>query len=305
MPYKVVHNHILGTKADAIVCPANRQPVCTPGIEMDVYREAGADDMLEARKKIGEIDPGHAVITEGFNLKAKHIIHTVTPKWIDGDHGEYEILHECYKNSLSYTKNLNCSKVAIPLLMSDVYTFPKKKALDIAMDEIVRYLRKNDIMIYLVVYHIEDFEPSENLIAEIDELLGIKENSNINKTKESLDEVLSVHKESFGDRLFRLIDEKGYSDTEVYKRANVDRRVVSRLRQEPDKNITKNTALALAVGLRLSVEETKEFIELAGWGLSPSRKYDRIIRYFIENGNYDMTEINEALFKYTKKTLGV
>ncbi len=305
MPYKVVHNHILGTKADTIVCPAYRLPVCTPGIEMDVYREAGTDVMLEARKEIGVIDPGHAVVTEGFNLKANHIIHTVTPKWIDGDHGEYEILHECYKNSLNCTKNLNCSRVAIPLLMSDVYTFPKKKALDIAMDEIVRYLRKNDIMIYLVVYHIEDFEPSENLIAEIDELLGIKENSNTNKTKESLEEVLAVHKESFGDRLFRLIDEKGYNDSEVYKRANVDRRVVSRLRQEPDKNITKNTALALAVGLRLSVEETKEFIELAGWGLSPSKKYDRIIRYFIENGNYDMTEINEALFKYTKKTLGV
>ena len=305
MPYKVVHNHILGTKADAIVCPANRLPICTPGIEMDVYREAGADAMLEARKEIGVIDPGQAVITEGFQLRAKHIIHTVTPKWIDGDHGEYETLHECYKNSLNSIKKLNCHGVAIPLLMSDVYTFPKKKALDIAMDEIVRYLRTNDIMVYLVVYHVEDFEPSENLIAEIDELLGIKETTNSNKTKESLENILSVQKECFGDRLFRLIDEKGYSDIEVYKRANVDRRVFSRLRQEPDKNVTKNTALALAVGLRLSVEETKEFIELAGWGLSPSKKYDRIIRYFIENGNYDMTEINEALFKYTKKTLGV
>lgn len=305
MPYKVVHNHILGTKADTIVCPVNRLPVCTPGIEMDVYREAGADEMLQARKEVGVIDPGHAVITDGFHSKAKHIIHTVTPKWIDGDHGEYETLHECYKNSFKCTKDLNCSGVAVPLLMSDVHTFPKKKALDIAMDEIGRYLRKNDIMVYLIVYHVEDFEPSENLIAEIDELLGIKENSNAKKSRESLDEVLSVHKESFGDRLFRLIDERGYSDTEVYKRANVDRRVVSRLRQEPDKNVNKNTALALAVGLRLTAEETKEFIELAGWGLSPSKKYDRIIRYFIENGNYNMTEINEALFKYTKKTLGV
>ena len=109
--------------------------------------------------------------------------------------------------------------------------------------------------------------------------------------------------ESFGDRFFRLVDEKKTTDATIYKKANVDRRLISKLRMNPDKRVTKETALALAIALELPIAEAEDFIRLAGYAFSPRYKFDRMVRFYIENGNYNIDEINEALYRLTKRTL--
>lgn len=304
MPYKILHKDISKIKADIIVNLANAKPVCTPGMEMDIYRSAGADQMLKARKGLGIMQCGQVAYTDAFGLNAKQVIHVVAPVWKGGRDNEYDTLRKCYRSVFCLADELKGRSIAIPLLMSGVFRFPPQKALNIALDEIHRFLQKHDMTIYLIVISMDEVELPETLVARIDEFLGITSVGKKQVDSKDIKSVAEENAESFGSCLFRMIDERHCSDAEIYKRANIDRRLISRLRQNPEKHISKNTAFALAIGLKLTYEETKEFIALAGWAFSPSYKFDRIVRFFIENGQYDIMAINEALFIYTGKTLG-
>lgn len=300
MSYKLVHKDILSIKADAIINAANTKPICTPGTEMDLYQLAGAEQMLEARRSIGEIPYGEAKCTQAFCLKAKYVIHTALPSMAMTESEQISLIKKCYMSSLALASELGCKKVAMPIFMLDNYRFTKRKAIDIVMDAIKEFAPKNDMTIYLAISELEEFVLSDELVTRIDELLGYNKDLD---TGEAIDDVVGSDTESFAERFFRLVDEKGLTDAQVYNRANVNRKIISKLRINPDKNVDKKTALALAVGLELNIEETEDFIKLAGYALSPRIKFDRIVRYFIENGNYDINEINEVLFKYTEKVL--
>ena len=171
MAFQIIRNDITKVKADAIVNMANPKPVIGRGTDSAVYKAAGEKLLLAQRKKIGDIAPGQSVRTDAFRLQARYIIHTVGPIWIDGNHGEREIIHGCYANSLTLAAELCCESIAFPLIATGVYGFPKDEALQIALAEINRFLLTHDMKVILVVFDKKAFELSGKLVGDIEEYI--------------------------------------------------------------------------------------------------------------------------------------
>lgn len=121
---------------------------------------------------------------------------------------------------------------------------------------------------------------------------------------DELEDLLNDTDAGFSETLLKLIDKTGKKDSDIYKKANIDRKLFSKIRNNPDYKPSKATAIAFAIALELNLEETKDFIARAGFALSHSSKFDIIIEYFISNNNYDMFEINETLFAFDQNLLG-
>ena len=171
MPFQIIRNDITKVKADIIVNTANPQPMIGSGTDSAIYNAAGVDELLAERKKIGNIEPGEAVVTPAFGLSAKYIIHTVGPAWEDGNHGEKDILRSCYENSLKLAAELNAQSIAFPLIATGVYGFPKDAALDIALSAIGKFLLTHEMTVILVVFGRASFVLSEKLVGSIDAYL--------------------------------------------------------------------------------------------------------------------------------------
>ena len=448
MAFKIIRNDITQVCADAIVNTANPQPTYADGTDAAIYKAAGEENLLKERKKIGVIEVGQAVETPAFQLNARYIIHTVGPEWMDGEHGEYDAVRNCYMNSLRLAKRLGCESIAFPLIATGVYGFPKAEALRIAISVFGEFLVDEEMQITLVVFDPESFVMSGKLFSEIDSYIDenyvsiqadaeymdhtvysvgypcedqdyydedqggyededldesvdetqdeadesalrksekkdrrllfdkrrsaskgqhelrkrdvsskqdvtkkrslFRKRSTSKKQSESeiyseasidsmeidgshfedsspmppkpplptmmqasmgmpassLDDIMAHVADTWQESLFRLIDEKGFTDVEVYKRANVDRKLFSKIRSNTSYQPKKITAVAFALALQLNIDQTKDMLARAGYALSPSSKFDLIVRYFIENEVYDTYTINLALFEHDQPLLG-
>lgn len=120
----------------------------------------------------------------------------------------------------------------------------------------------------------------------------------------TLHEYLKQRDQSFQEMLFELIDRSGMTDVECYKKANVDKRIFSKIKSNKDYRPSKQTAIAFAISLHLDLDETQALLATVGFTLSRSTVFDKIIRYFIQTENYDVFEINEALFEFDQNLLG-
>ncbi|MBQ9188366.1 MAG: macro domain-containing protein [Clostridia bacterium] len=122
--------------------------------------------------------------------------------------------------------------------------------------------------------------------------------------KQSLDQLLSELDEGFSQTLLKLIDERGMTDVQCYKRANIDKKLFSKIRSNPHYQPSKPTVIAFAVALKLSLADTKMLLERAGLALSHSSRFDVIVEYFLDTQQYDLMEINEVLYQYDLPCLG-
>lgn len=325
MPFKVIRNDITKVKAEIIVNSANPLPRIGSGTDSAIYESAGAEQLFQERLKIGNIDPGNAEYTSAYALQAKYIIHTVGPIWIDGKHNELETLHSCYRNSLAIADKLSAKSIAFPLISTGTYGFPKDKALNIALEEIGKFLLTHETEIILVVFDKSSFEISANLIGSIDNYIEentvdlitqneyhsrrrpmVMESADIIseiRPSADLDTILNDTGETFQQKLFKLIDERKLDDVSVYKKANIDRKVFSSIRCKPNYKPKKKTAVAFAVALELDYNEMTDLLSRAEIALSPSSKFDLIISYCVKNKIYDILEINAILFQYGQPIL--
>lgn len=119
----------------------------------------------------------------------------------------------------------------------------------------------------------------------------------------SLKKLMEEIGQSFHEMLFKKIDESGMSDVDIYKKANIDRRLFSKIRSNPAYHPRKQTVLALAIALELNIDDATAFLASAEYAFSPGNKGDLIVKYFIEQGVYDITTINFALYEYNQNLL--
>jgi O-acetyl-ADP-ribose deacetylase (regulator of RNase III) len=335
MPFTIVRQDITKIKVDAIVNAANTDLLMGGGVCGAIFKAAGATELQAACDQLAPIQTGEAVITLGFQLPVKYVIHTAGPVYMDGKHGEGELLRSCYINSLKRAVENSCKSVAFPLISSGIYGYPKAEALRVATSAIQEFLADHDMEVFLVVFDKASFDVSEKLLGEVEafidenyigdyldsrdqrQFLQVEMNAiqtadadvskSIileNKRAHGIEDLVGDLDEPFAQTLLRLIDSKGKTDVEVYKRANLDRKLFSKIRNNMGYMPSKRTAIALAVALELSIEETDDLLERAGFALSRSQKFDVIVEYFIVNDKYDIFEINEVLFKYDQPLLG-
>lgn len=335
MPFTIVRQDLTKMKVHAIVNAANTALQMGGGVCGAIFKAAGASELQAACKKLAPIQTGDAVVTPGFGLPAKFVVHTAGPVYRGGKKGEEEQLRLCYINSLKRAVENKCESIAFPLISSGIYGYPKDEALRVATEAIQDFLGEHELEVYLAVFDKAAFTVSEKLLGKVEsyidehyvaeqkftrrELLNVEiealEEADLISYNvpspmqaptvgEGIDELVGSLDEPFSETLLRLIDAKGKTDVEVYKRANLDRKLFSKIRTGKGYTPSKRTAIALAVALQLSLDETDDLLERAGYALSHSQKFDVIVEYFIVSGKYDIFEINEVLFKYDQPLLG-
>jgi O-acetyl-ADP-ribose deacetylase (regulator of RNase III) len=349
MPFQIVRNDIVKMSVDVIVNAANASLKMGGGVCGAIFNAANPEKLKQACDAIGFCATGDAVITNGYDLPAKAIIHTVGPIWRDGKSDEANLLSKCYEHSLELALKNGFESIAFPLIAAGIFGYPKDEALRIAIDTIGNFLIRHDMMVYLVVYDKSAFKLSEKLFSAIENyiddhyvethltmrdsqrelddfdfkynvyshksLISEVEDSYAEpskpstsnkpaKSKRNLIDVVNQLDEPFAVMLFRFIDTKALTDVTTYKRANIDRKLFSKIRSDKHYNPSKSTAIALAIALELNLDETRDLLSKAGYSLSQSNKSDVIIRFFIEEGIYNIFEINEALFAFDQPLLG-
>jgi O-acetyl-ADP-ribose deacetylase (regulator of RNase III) len=304
--------------ADAIVNAANTALKMGGGVCGAIFKAAGASELESACNKLAPIKTGEAVITPGFKLPVKYVIHTAGPVYNGGNYGEEELLRSCYLNSLELALENGCESIVFPLISSGIYGYPKAEALRVATAAIREFLADHDLYVTLVVFDKAAFSASEKLMSEIEAFIGenyIGEHddsrrfNHLLKVKEnalimSRDAEPGSLDEPFSQILLQLIDAKGRTDVEIYKLANINRKLFSKIRSNKDYMPSKRTVIAFAVALKLTLSETDDLLERVGYALSRSQKSDVIIEYFIARGIYDIFKINEVLFSYDLPLLG-
>lgn len=292
-------------------------------------------DLWAEQSRIRSMRPGESMVTSGKEFDCKFGIITVPPIWEGGSRKEALHLAACYDSALRMAHKRRCKSIAFPLLSGDCNGFPRDLAFSTAVQTIGEFLTKHELTVYLSVKDawvqnlkkpeipgLQDL-PQEKTLSPQEQFLlaiGAKTAAPVESAPveppvkaprgfpflkpKSLSQMVENPGDSFSEALLKAIDERGLKDPQVYQKANLDRRLFSKIRGNAHYQPSKTTALALCVALELSVEETEELLKKAGLALSDCDAFDIILKFYIEQGNYDIYEINQALFAYDQPILG-
>ena len=311
MPLQIVRQDITKMHVDAIVNTTNEEMVGYSGVDFAVHEAAGPELDI-ACAKLAPLGLGMAKITGGYNLDARYIIHTSGPIWQGGLAGESIILKSCYIESLKLAVAHGCHTVAVPLISSGVYGYPKDQVLKFAIQTITEFLFEHELMVYICVFDRTSYEFSKKLFAEISEIIDddyVEEyeadccaeylerdplyvEDDIEPIREALCQMKSMAIEHpcgsaanktlkeymqamdkpFAYKLFDWIDAKGMTDVECYKKANVDRKTFSKIKCNP-KTYRPNKQTAVAFAIALGLNLDETQDLLASAGLTLSRSF--------------------------------
>lgn len=284
MAFHIVRGDVVKMKVDAIVNAANTSLQIGGGVCGAVFRTAGEDQLRRECERIGGCEAGKAVITRGFALPAKHIIHAVGPIWRGGLAGEAIILRECYKSSLEIAKKYRFSSIAFPLISSGTFGYPKDQALNIAVDELGKFALTSDMEIFLVIYNAEDFMLETHFRRKI--MNYIEEYKGVERGKAA----------PLSDEHFKAAAASASLEDNFCRKANITRKDYLRMMVSPlQKRLGKNELLSIAIGLELDLQITLRLLAKFGYTLDVDRTEDLIVQYFIENREFNIFEINKAL----------
>jgi O-acetyl-ADP-ribose deacetylase (regulator of RNase III)/transcriptional regulator with XRE-family HTH domain len=331
MPFKIIRNDLTKMAVDVIVNPTNSNMYGTAGVDGMIHNAEGSW-LKKKTKALRPLHPGQVQMTKAKVLPAKYIIHTVGPFWQGGMNNEEEVLINCYTNALNLAVKNEFESIAFPLIATGTYGYPKDKALGTALAIISKFLMKHDLEVYLVVYDDTSFQLSNMLQEKIETFIDqhyVAENNlyqsprtrkrllqseapirkeaaykyQVKDFNRSLEKIILG--ESFSEMLLRLIDEKGYTDPQVYKAANVKRQTFSKIKNKNKDGYmpTKETIVSLAMAMQLNYDELIDLLKSAGIALANNNKFDLIVRYYFENGIYDLYEMNIVIYNYTGKSL--
>ena len=427
MPFSIERNDLASMHVDAIVVAANENLQITGGVGLAVAQAAGLDRVQSACDEIGFCPTGSAIITPGFDLHARTIVHAVGPVWREGGRRERRLLASAYAQALQRAADADAQSVALPLLSAGTYGCPAEISFSLAMDAVRTFLEQHDMDVRVVLYsraavsaglslygdiasYIDDRyvdehafyvresamfggesdrryrdrlpeasghyaqppQPSKQAssVQSVDRRRGFLKRRRERRKEErhadaavpsaaapeplvapspverldaleaptcepiadaamgaapiaaapmaaapmeapslapdsaaSLDDLLNALDEPFSTTLLALIDARGLTDVQVYKRANMSRQLFSKIRSDASYRPTKKTILALSVALELDLDETGDLLRRAGFALSRSSKADIIVEYFIGRGIYDIFAINEALYSFDQPLL--
>lgn len=300
MPLKIVRNNIINMEADAIVNTANYLPIVGSGVDSTIYEAAGFRQLLDERQKIGEIPllaTGNNAYPKGLSLRmATEVITSYLDKY---DIMVYLVVYD--KASFTVAGKLFADIES----MLDESDFEA----DYFDEECFENYKAKRCLLYECNDKIYYSLTCDECVVEKKSLLStaLKDASKKKMSGAELDRELArllANKEvkTFSEKLFLLIEEKGMEDVDVYKNANLDRKLFSKLRRKNYKP-SKNTVLALAFSLELTLEETEELLKYAGLALAPNKRFDLIVKFCLKNNVHNIYDVNAALFKYTDENL--
>ena len=340
MPFSIVRNDIARVRADVLVNAANERLAAGGGVCGAIFAGAGASRMAAACAKIGHCPTGSAVTTPGFDLPCRWVVHAVGPIWRGGSHGERNHLQGCYRSVFAEVARLGAASVAFPLISAGIFGYPVREALDVARAETSAFLDDHpDVEVTLVVFTRDVVAQGVALLGELRECVDdayvdgsphLRDRSAELRelcapepcpaappsaapscaapgdlgTPDELAERLEHLDASFSEALLALVDERGLTDAQVYRRANLSRQLFSKIRSKPDYRPSKPTAVALALALGLTLPQTQELLAHAGLTLSRSSKFDVIVEFYLARGVHDVMAVNEALFAFDQPLLG-
>lgn len=319
MSLEFVATDLTQLAVDAIVIPCSPHPIMTEGMNDMIYT-AGNSALLAARQKIGALPFGRAAITSGFTLPAKSAIHVAIPPYQENT---LDTLHHAYRTVFRLAEQNQLTTLGLPLLGYYAQNYPYNIARTILTDALSCSEVSDDLILKLtnthlprpLCYHdiqnyLSSFSSNGNLFLSVPDCTSLCESDTHtvyrlhSRVQQELTEKLSHRESGFSPTLLSLISQRGENDPAIYKKANIDRKLFSKIRTNPEYQPTKSTALAFAIALELDINETNDFLRTAGYTLTHTSKRDIIIEYFILRKNYDIFTINEALFAFGESSLG-